>query len=94
MMVEIKIMDSNETVKIGKVMCLCRSYRAHAAEMGSAVPEVPEFFLKPSTSVIRNHENINLPKESEEVHHEVELAIVIGKGGKHIPKEDEKWKRS
>ncbi len=86
-MAEIKIAGSEETVKIGKVICLSRSYKAHAVEMGSAVPDNPEFFLKPSTSIIRNREHIILPKESEEVHHEVELAVVIGKGGKNIPKD-------
>ncbi len=87
-MAKIKIAGSDETVKIGKVMCLCRSYKAHAIEMGGTPPENPEFFLKPSTAIIGNGENIVLPKESEDVHHEVELAVVIGKGGKNIPKEN------
>lgn len=86
-MVNIGISGSDETVKIGKVMCLCRSYKAHAVEMGSAVPDNPEFFLKPKTAVIRNREDILLPEESEEVHHEVELAVVIGNGGKNISKD-------
>jgi 5-carboxymethyl-2-hydroxymuconate isomerase len=85
-MAEIKIAGSDETVKIGKVICLLRSYEAHAEEMGSTVPDNPEFFLKPSTAIIGNRENIKLPEESEDVHHEVELAVVIGKGGKNIPK--------
>jgi 2-keto-4-pentenoate hydratase/2-oxohepta-3-ene-1,7-dioic acid hydratase in catechol pathway len=87
-MAEIRISSSNETVKIGKVICLLRSYEAHAAEMKSVVPTEPEFFLKPSTSIIGDGEYIILPKESEDVHHEVELAVVIGKPGKDIPESE------
>ena len=86
-MVQIDITGHEENVAIGKIGCLLRSYKAHADEMGGTVPDVPEFFLKPSTAIIHDGEEIVIPEESEEVHHEVELAIIIGKHGKDIPEE-------
>jgi 2-keto-4-pentenoate hydratase/2-oxohepta-3-ene-1,7-dioic acid hydratase in catechol pathway len=62
-----------------KIVCVGKNYRAHAAEMGGDVPTEPLFFLKPSSSVIGPGEPIRLPSDlSDEVHHEAELAVVIG----------------
>lgn len=74
-------------LEVGKIVCLLRSYAAHAEEMGSETTVEPDFFLKPPTTVIRDGENIVIPKESKEVHHEVELAVIIGKAGRNIEKE-------
>lgn len=74
-------------LEVGKIVCLLRSYAAHAREMGNAVPEELEFFLKPPTTIIRDGEDIVIPPESKEVHHEVELAVIIGKEGHCIPRE-------
>jgi 2-keto-4-pentenoate hydratase/2-oxohepta-3-ene-1,7-dioic acid hydratase in catechol pathway len=62
-----------------KVVCVGKNYRDHAAEMGGEVPAEPLFFLKPSSCVIGPGEPIRLPTDlSDEVHHEAELAVVIG----------------
>jgi 2-keto-4-pentenoate hydratase/2-oxohepta-3-ene-1,7-dioic acid hydratase in catechol pathway len=62
-----------------KVVCVGKNYRAHAQEMGGEIPEEPLFFLKPSSSVIGPGEPIRLPTDrSTEVHHEAELAVVVG----------------
>jgi 2-keto-4-pentenoate hydratase/2-oxohepta-3-ene-1,7-dioic acid hydratase in catechol pathway len=62
-----------------KIVCVGKNYVDHAAEMGGEVPEEPLLFLKPSSSVIGPHEPIRLPTDrSQEVHHEAELAVVIG----------------
>ncbi len=74
-------------LEVGKIMCLLRSYAAHAEEMGSDILVEPDFFLKPPTTIIRDGEDIIIPKESKDVHHEVELAVIIGKDGRFIPKE-------
>lgn len=71
-----------------KVVCIGRNYVDHAAEMGHDVPDEPLIFLKPSTSVIGPGAAIVLPEDSEEVHHEAELAIVIGKVARHVAAED------
>lgn len=78
---------NGQELEVGKIVCLLRSYAAHAEEMGSEALDEPEFFLKPATAIIRNGENIVIPKESNDVHHEVELAVIIGKEGKFISKE-------
>lgn len=72
-------------IQVGKIVCLLRSYRAHAEEMGSSVPEKPEFFLKPRSAIIHDGGEIVIPPESSDVHHEVELALIIGKAGARIP---------
>jgi 2-keto-4-pentenoate hydratase/2-oxohepta-3-ene-1,7-dioic acid hydratase in catechol pathway len=62
-----------------KIVCVGKNYRDHAAELGGEVPQEPLFFLKPSSSVIGPGEPIRLPSDlSEEVHHEAELAVVVG----------------
>ena len=75
-------------LEVGKIVCLLRSYAAHAKEMGKEVPEEPIFFMKPPTTIIRDGQDIVIPKESNEVHHEVELAIIIGKTGRFIEREN------
>jgi 2-keto-4-pentenoate hydratase/2-oxohepta-3-ene-1,7-dioic acid hydratase in catechol pathway len=62
-----------------KIVCVGKNYRDHAAEMGGEVPDEPLLFLKPSSSVIGPGEAIRLPVDlSDEVHHEAELAVVVG----------------
>ena len=62
-----------------KVVCVGKNYADHAAEMGGEVPAEPLLFLKPSSSVIGPGDPIRLPLDrSTEIHHEAELAIVIG----------------
>lgn len=60
-----------------KVVCVGKNYADHAAEMGGEVPAEPVVFIKPSTTVIGDEAAIVLPPQSNNVHHEVELAIVI-----------------
>jgi 2-keto-4-pentenoate hydratase/2-oxohepta-3-ene-1,7-dioic acid hydratase in catechol pathway len=62
-----------------KIVAVGRNYRAHAKELGNDVPKEPLLFLKPSTSVIGPGEAIRVPEASKEVHHEVELAVVIAR---------------
>jgi 2-keto-4-pentenoate hydratase/2-oxohepta-3-ene-1,7-dioic acid hydratase in catechol pathway len=62
-----------------KIVCVGRNYRDHAAELGGDVPTEPLLFLKPSTAVIGPGEPIRYPTgATNEVHHEAELAVVIG----------------
>jgi 2-keto-4-pentenoate hydratase/2-oxohepta-3-ene-1,7-dioic acid hydratase in catechol pathway len=68
-----------------KVVCVGKNYREHAAEMGGEAPEEPLLFLKPSTSVIGSGDPIDLPWQSEQVEHEGELAVVIGRMCKDVP---------
>jgi 2-keto-4-pentenoate hydratase/2-oxohepta-3-ene-1,7-dioic acid hydratase in catechol pathway len=70
-----------------KVVGIGRNYAAHAAEMGGRPPADPIIFLKPNTAVIGPGEAISLPSFSQEVHHEAELAVVIGRICKDVPPE-------
>ncbi len=71
-----------------KVVCVGKNYVDHAAEMDSEVPDRPIIFLKPATSVIGPGAAVQLPADSAEVHHEGELAVVIGKLARNVAAED------
>lgn len=61
-----------------KIVCVGQNYRKHAAEMGKPVPEEPLIFLKPPSALNGHGSPIVLPPASKEVHHESELALIIG----------------
>jgi 2-keto-4-pentenoate hydratase/2-oxohepta-3-ene-1,7-dioic acid hydratase in catechol pathway len=70
-----------------KVVGIGRNYAAHAAELGHDLPEEPLMFLKPNTSVIGPGDPIFYPRQSENVHFEGELAVVISRICRDVPKE-------
>lgn len=72
----------------GKILCVGRNYIAHAKEHNVDVPEVPMLFLKPPSSVIGPEDPVLLPPQSQQVEHESELAVVIGKRGRWISTEN------
>lgn len=70
-----------------KVVAIGKNYAKHVIEMGgkgAKAPEAPMFFIKPASSVIYEGQPIRLPKGIGEVHHEVELGVIIGKRGYKI----------
>jgi 2-keto-4-pentenoate hydratase/2-oxohepta-3-ene-1,7-dioic acid hydratase in catechol pathway len=71
-----------------KIICIGLNYRDHAAESKLAVPETPTVFSKYATSVIGPGAPIVLPKASTKPDYEAEFAVVIGKGGRHIPEDE------
>lgn len=71
---EVKILSP---VLPSKVVCVGKNYADHAKELGGEVPAEPVIFIKPSTTVIGENDPIVLPAQSKNVHHEVELAVVI-----------------
>jgi 2-keto-4-pentenoate hydratase/2-oxohepta-3-ene-1,7-dioic acid hydratase in catechol pathway len=76
------------SLKIGKLVCLARTYKKHAIEMSTDVPKDPILFLKPASSVIFNDQSVTFPKMSNCLNHEVELGVVIGKRCKNISKKN------
>jgi 2-keto-4-pentenoate hydratase/2-oxohepta-3-ene-1,7-dioic acid hydratase in catechol pathway len=70
-----------------KVVGIGRNYAAHAAELGNDVPDEPLMFLKPNTSVIGPGDPVFYPSQSTNVHYEGELAVVIGRICREVPKE-------
>jgi 2-keto-4-pentenoate hydratase/2-oxohepta-3-ene-1,7-dioic acid hydratase in catechol pathway len=75
-------------IQPGKIICIGRNYVAHAHEHAVEVPEVPLLFLKPPSSLIGPEETIVLPPQSQQVEHEAELVVVVGKKGRWIDPED------
>jgi 5-carboxymethyl-2-hydroxymuconate isomerase len=77
-MKKIKIKNRDEEYAIGKIVCVGRNYADHAKELGNEVPEKPVVFMKPASSVIYSGREILYPSYSKEMHHEVELVLLIG----------------
>ena len=67
-----------------KIICIGRNYADHAREMKHTVPEVPVFFMKPESCIVRNNRPFFYPDFSREIHHEVEIVIKISRLGKKI----------
>ena len=71
---------------VRRIFCVGRNYAEHAREMGSDPErEPPFFFTKPADAVVESGATIPYPPETADLHHEVELVVAIGKGGRDIP---------
>ena len=75
-------------VRPGKVLCIGRNYAAHVAEMGDVSQAEPVVFLKPATALVGDGGEVVLPRQSSDVHHEVELVAVVGTPGRYIAEAD------
>ena len=64
---------------VGKVVCIGRNYLDHIRELNNAVPETPILFMKPATALVNLDTPIRLPAGRGECHHEVELAVLVGR---------------
>ena len=62
-----------------KIVCVGRNYRAHAKELGNEVPKEPLLFLKSPSALLKPNGEIFCPPESDDVQHEAELGVVIGR---------------
>lgn len=67
-----------------KIVCVGRNYREHAAELGNKMPDEPLLFLKAPSAVIATEDRIELPAESQQVEHEGELGVVIGRRARSL----------
>ncbi len=70
-----------------KIVAIGKNYAAHAAEFDGVVPDEPLMFLKPNTSVIGPDDFILYPRQSQNLHYEGELAVVIGRICRDVPPE-------
>jgi 2-keto-4-pentenoate hydratase/2-oxohepta-3-ene-1,7-dioic acid hydratase in catechol pathway len=86
-MKSVTLRGSGEPILVQKIICLGQNYAEHAKEMKFDVPASPVFFLKPPSAIIHQGEQIVNPTISNDVHHEVELTVLIGKRGKNISRE-------
>jgi acylpyruvate hydrolase len=69
------------------IACIGRNYAAHAKELNNAVPTKPFFFLKPPSCMISPGQSIQVVPD-QDVHHEIELAVIIGEPASRVRAED------
>ncbi len=81
----VTLRGSGRQIHVGKILAVGRNYSEHVAEMGAPEDSAPIFFLKPPSALVAGGGRIALPTDAGEVHHEVELVVVIGRSGKAIP---------
>ena len=72
----------------GRFICVGKNYKGHLAEANMKLPDFPSMFLRLDTSVVAHNENLISPKVSTHFDFEGELALIIGKPGRHIKKAD------
>lgn len=80
----VRISGSDQSYPVGKIVCLGRNYLDHIRELNNQVPDRAVIFCKPSSSLLSNGGTIEIPNYSNDCHHELELAVLIGKEGKKI----------
>lgn len=74
---------------VRRVFCVGRNYAAHAREMGGdPAREPPFFFTKPADAVVTAGQDTPYPSQTKALHHEVELVVAIGMGGRDIPPQE------
>ncbi len=84
--VTLPIADSDAVFPVLRVFCVGRNYAEHAVEMGHDPDrEPPFFFTKPSVAVVPGGGRLPFPVATEDLHHEIELVVALGRGGASIP---------
>jgi 2-keto-4-pentenoate hydratase/2-oxohepta-3-ene-1,7-dioic acid hydratase in catechol pathway len=73
---------------IKSIYCIGRNYAEHAKELNNPLPSSPMVFLKPQSAICYNNDEIVIPRQSSDVHHEVEVVIAVSKSGKDIPESE------
>ncbi len=86
--VSLPVVESQSVFPVGRIYCVGRNYAEHAREMGHDPDrEPPFFFMKPADAIVMNGARIAYPSMTKDLHHEIEMIVAIGKGGKDIPVE-------
>jgi 2-keto-4-pentenoate hydratase/2-oxohepta-3-ene-1,7-dioic acid hydratase in catechol pathway len=78
-----------EPIRPSKIVCVGRNYREHAAELGNKMPDEPLLFLKAPSAIIYSGDEIVLPGASQQVEHEGELGVVIGRAARNIASDED-----
>ena len=71
-------------IPVGKVVCIGRNYAEHIKELGNQTPDKPVIFIKPASAIVPSGGTIVIPNYSDDCHHEIELAVLIGKSAKNV----------
>ncbi len=79
------IVGSDLRFPVGRIFCVGRNYAEHAREMGHDPDrEPPFFFMKAPSAIVASDSTVDYPVGTKDVHHEIEMVVAIGKGGKNI----------
>lgn len=86
--VTVPVANSDQFFPVHRIYCVGRNYAAHAKEMGGTGREAPFFFMKPADAVLPVADGsigeMPYPLMTNDLHHEIELVVAIGKEGKNI----------
>lgn len=84
----VEVSGSRARFPVHRIYCVGRNYAEHAREMGKdPAREPPFFFLKPTDTLVMNGDEVPYPVRTANFHHEIELVVAIGKGGREIASE-------
>jgi fumarylpyruvate hydrolase len=90
--ISVPVVGRAERFPVHRIYCVGRNYEEHAKEMGFTGREPPFFFLKPADTVVvalpDQTATIPYPSLTQNLHHEIELVVAIGEGGRHIAAAD------
>src|SRR5262245_22719496 len=79
------IVGTDKVFPVGRIYCVGRNYAEHAREMGhDPEREPPFFFMKPADAIVPSGATLAYPRATQDLHHEIELVVAIGKGGADI----------
>ncbi|MFZ5465146.1 MAG: fumarylacetoacetate hydrolase family protein [Pseudomonadota bacterium] len=81
----VPVVGSADLFPVRRIYCVGRNYADHAKEMGFSEREAPFFFMKPADAVVPGGGPVAYPPCTDNLHHEIELVVAIGRGGAHIP---------
>ena len=85
----VPVVGSTDLFPVHRIYCVGRNYEEHAKEMWFTGREPPFFFMKPADAILAVQQgdtgNMPYPTLTSNLHHEIELVVAIGKGGKNIP---------
>lgn len=83
----VPVQDEAAVFPVRRIFCVGRNYSEHIREMGNDTREPPFFFTKPADALVPGDATVPFPPATDDLHHEAELVVAIGKGGQDIPAE-------
>lgn len=78
------VAGSADRFPVRRIFCVGRNYLDHVREMGNDERELPFFFAKPADAVVESGATIPYPSATGDLHHEIELVVAIGRGGRDL----------
>ena len=80
----IAVAGTDKTFPVRRIWCVGRNYEEHIREMGHDVRDPPFFFSKPADAIVPDGGTVPYPPLTKDMHHEVELVVALGSGGRNI----------